>query len=94
VALSRAIKCAFHSFSIPINRPCPLGSIRTFGRCWSQGIQMFHDRKWCRGRNCIFNHPPSLVIIRVGIPMCFRKRFATGHVYAQGMKFARSCPLG
>jgi hypothetical protein len=26
-----------------------LGSIRSFGRCWCQGIQMFYDRKWCRG---------------------------------------------
>ena len=35
------------------NRVFPLGSIGSFGRCWCQRIQMFYDRKWCRGYNRI-----------------------------------------
>lgn len=52
-ASSQVIKCAisfnFHTIFTVTSRVPALGSIRCFGRCWRQGIQMFYDRKWCRG---------------------------------------------
>jgi hypothetical protein len=54
-ASSQAIKCAhfnaiLHSLVVRdqlIVSSTPSGSTGSLGRCWCQGIQMLHDRKWC-----------------------------------------------